>query len=105
MAKLFVTEFAHSDSEYGSRVQAPRMPPLRTQTLDIGGGSISSLALNTRTRLIRLHCDAICSITCDTSGVAAATDSRFAANQTEYWAVAERDDSQTPFKVAVITNS
>ena len=48
--------------------------------------------------MIRVHCDAICSISIGNSPVATTTNKRLAANQTEYFGVIPGQ------QIAVITN-
>jgi len=50
----------------------------------IGAGSVQSSAFNAKTRFVRLHADAICSIEFGTNPTAAATTARMAAGQTEF---------------------
>lgn len=84
MAILYITEY--TDIE-GTR-QVPTEPPLAQQTVAITAGSLPSAAFQPQTTLIRLHCDAICSVVvtqANTTAVAAtAAMARLAANQTEY---------------------
>lgn len=102
MAVLYITEYAELAIGPAGRVgQMPMEPFLAKQTVAIGGASVQSSAFNAKTRFVRLHTDAICSVAIDTSPTATATDGRLAANQTEY-----RDVSRLPLgKVAVITNT
>lgn len=80
MASLYITEYAQIGP---SGAQAPLEPPLAEQKLTIGS-EVDSAALNPNTRLVRLHCDAICSILFGTAPTAAVTKQRMAADQTEY---------------------
>lgn len=99
MAVLYVTEYAAFPIVQGNSVQAPKDPPLAEQTVAIGAGSVASSAFSAKTRVIRVHTDAICSISIDTAPTATATKARMAANQTEYHSVNPGD------KIAVITNT
>lgn len=101
MATLYITEYANVTMQAGTLIAVPEDPPITKQTVAIGGSSASSATLNAATRLVRLHCDAICSVLIGTSPTATATDGRFAANQTEFRGVAPNGG----MKVAVITNS
>lgn len=103
MATLYVTEYATvAIAQIGGAIsQAPHEPPLVEQTVAIGGSSTQSAAFNSATTLVRLHCDAICSIVFGTNPVATAANQRFAANQTEYKSVS-KGQAQI---VAVISNS
>lgn len=102
MAVLFITEYAEIGIGLAGRVgQMPRAPFLAKQTVAIGAGSVQSNAFNAKTKVVRLHTDAICSVAIDLNPTATATDARMAANQTEY-----HDVSLLPAgKVAVITNT
>lgn len=107
MAVMYITEYADlglAQGPGGALIQAPQEPPVATQTLAIGS-AVASANFNTKTRLIRLHCDAICSYLFSVAGTAAATtDSRMAAGQTEYHAIA-KTQADTGFKVNVISNT
>ena len=103
MATLYVAEYATGGFAQvgGAVVQTSHEPPLAEQTVAIGGSSAQSSAFNAQTTLIRLHCDAICSVLFGTNPTAAAINQRYAANQTEYKTV-PRGQS---YKVAVIQNT
>jgi hypothetical protein len=99
MAVLYITEFAAPAVITGQGAPVGAQPPLVEQTVAIGGTSTQSSAFNTATRFVRVHTDAICSISFGSSPTATATKARMAAGQTEYYAVKGGD------KVAVITNT
>lgn len=108
MASLYVTEYAgigHVDPGYdGSSflvpAQAPKAPPLAEQKIAITGASGQSASFTSKTRLIRVHTDVVCSIAPGGTNPAATTSTgRMAANQTEYYDVTPGD------KIAVITNA
>src|SRR5262245_25272589 len=100
MAKLYVTEFDELPSIANSPATVASTPALVDQTpVAIGGGSLQSAAFSTNTRIVRLHCDAVCSIAFGTNPTADANSARMAANQTEYFRV------RAGQKVAVITNT
>jgi len=108
MATLYVTEFtglANVASNFGAAqmgAQAPQEPEITSQTVAIGGGSASSNPFNAATTVVRLHCDAICSVTfAKGSATATTSNRRLAANQTEYFGVPKGDG----YVVAVITNT
>ena len=92
MAKLYITEYA------GLAGGVPIQPALAEQQLTIAAASAKSAAFNASTRAVRLHTDAICSVSL-TSDPATANMARMAANQTEYYNV-----NANGF-VTVITNS
>lgn len=103
MAVLYVTEFAGQGTDgYAHPINAAAMPVLQEQTVAIGVGSAQTAsALTNQTAMVRLHCDAICSVVIGTNPTATATSQRMAANQTEYFSV----PMNSGFKVAVITNT
>lgn len=97
MATLYITEFAYIGAANGA-MQCAQQPPIAEQTLAIGGATVASAAFNAKTKFIRLHTDATCSVVIGATPVAAATKMRMAAGQTEYFGVPKGA------KVAVITN-
>jgi hypothetical protein len=103
MAKLYI-------AEYGTIVglpatangQVPLEPPIIEQVLDFTGGRVMSNPFQQYTRMLRLHCDAICSLIVGPNPQAATTSNgRWAANQTEYRGVPEG----MGFVVSVIGNT
>lgn len=98
MATLYITEYVTASVDQGRAMPIAFGPPITSQTVAIGGASVSSAAFNANTRLIRVHTDAICSIAIAVSPTATTSTARMAANQTEYFGV---DNS---LKIAVITN-
>lgn len=104
MATLYVSEYrtlasVPSSTNYAPQAaQGPQEPSLVDQTIAITGSSTQSARFNGFTALIRVHCDAICSIAIGTNPTATTTSKRLAANQTEYFGVT-RDQ-----QIAVITN-
>ena len=102
MAILYVTEFAAIGRDTaGKQTLLPTEPPLAEQTAVIGVGSVASSAFNAGTSLVRIHTDAICSISFGATPTATATNRRMAANSTEYFAV----PIGYSYKVAVIVNT
>lgn len=100
MATLYVTEFSGIGSGNKTDIQAAACPPLAEQTVAIGGSTAQSAAFDAATKVIRVHTDAICSVKIGGANpVAAATNARLAANQTEYFRVNAGD------KIAVIQNT
>lgn len=99
MAVLYITEFAAPAVVSGKVAPVGAQPPIAEQTVAIGAGSVQSAAFNAATRFVRLHTDAICSISFGSNPTATATKARMAAGQTEYYGVNASD------KVAVITNT
>lgn len=89
MAKLYVSEYSDSPASAYTTLglQIVKDPPLVEQTpVTIAASAAPSAAFGSRTRIVRLHTDAVCSILIGPSGstVATANNQRMAANQTEY---------------------
>lgn len=101
MATLYITEYSAMGQAPNSGPQMPQEPPIAEQTVAISGSSAASAAFNSKTRFVRVHTDAICSVEFGAAPTATATTGRMAANQTEYRGVPEGG----AFKVAVISNS
>jgi hypothetical protein len=101
MAKLYISEYAEAPIGYnGQMLAAGKEPSVTEQTpVVIGAGSLQSAAFNAKTKFVRIHTDAICSVAFGTSPTATANSKRLAANSTEYFGVTPGD------KLAVITNS
>ena len=102
MAVLFITEFARQGRDAsGYRMVVPEEPPLANQTVNITASSVQSSAFNPLTKFVRIHTDAICSVSFGTAPTATATNMRMAANTAEYFSV----PLGASWKVAVITNT
>ena len=102
MATLYITEYARVAFDPNGPLAMPEEPPLASQTVAIGSGSVASNAFNVATRFVRLNTDAACSIQFGfPTPTAVATTARMAANQTEYHGVPQGGG----YQVAVITNS
>jgi hypothetical protein len=100
MAVLYISEYSDMRLSYGQlAIQAPFEPSLAEQHVAIGGTSTPSSAFNDKTKFVRLHTDAICSVKFGTSPTAVTTEKRMAAGQTEFFGVRPGD------KVAVISNT
>jgi len=100
MAKVYVSEYKYQPLDAdGKVIVVGNEPALAYQTVAIGGGSLQSSAFNDSTRFIRVHTDAICSIKIGTNPTAVTTETRLAANQTEFFGV------RGGMKIAVITNT
>lgn len=101
MAVLYITEYAGlMPSPVGGQAQIPMEPPLAEQTVAITTATSSS-AFNAKTRLIRIHADAICSVLVGTTPTALTTSGRFAAGQTEYRGVPLNGG----YKLSVVSNT
>ncbi len=101
MATLYVTEYARVAFDPNGPLAMPEEPPLASQTIAIGSGSVASAAFNVATRFVRLNTDAVCSVAFGNSPTATAIVARMSANQTEYHGVPQGGG----YQVAVITNS
>ncbi len=86
MSKLYISEYARMTQASGpgnAVVQAPEEPPVATQAIDFTSGAVQSAAFSAKTRFVRLHTDAICSVKFGAAPTATANDPRLAAGQTE----------------------
>lgn len=101
MAAVYIAEFVSVAGTGNFTVAGALVAPVAEQTLSIGGGSVPSAAFNTRTKFVRIHTDAICSLAWGLNPTATITNMRMAANQTEYFGVPEAGS----YKVAVISNT
>src|SRR5262245_38533877 len=105
MATLYLTEYARSPGmRSGQALPAGEDPPLAEQTVAIGAGSTQSSALNSKTRFIRLHCDATCSVALGSNPTATTSNRRMAANSTEFVGLT-REQVAAGLKVATIQNT
>lgn len=101
MAVLYITEYAGMmPSPDGKQGQVPMEPPLAEQTVAIGAEAKSS-AFSAKTRLIRMHCDATCSVLIGTAPTATTASGRMVQNQTEFRGVPVTGT----YKVSVISNT
>lgn len=102
MATLYIQELSSIGTSPNNHImQISQQPPITEQTVAIGGSSTQSSAFNTRTRYVRLHTDAICSVLFGTNPTVTAAKARMNAGDTEYFAVPQ----DQLYKVAVITNT
>lgn len=98
MSKLYISEHAEiGEAQTGGSAQVAVVPPIAVQVVDFTAGAASSAAFNAKTRFVRLHADAICSIRFD--GVATTAYPRMAADQTEYFGV------ESSIQVSAIANT
>jgi hypothetical protein len=102
MARLYIAEYGTITAlPATANGQVPFEPPIREQVLDFTGGVVSSQPFAQYTRMLRLHCDAICSLIIGFPPISATTSNgRWAANQTEFRGVPEGQG----FVVSVIPN-
>lgn len=104
MATVYITEYAAQAADAGANpVPAGQEPAIAHQTVAITVGSVQSAVLNARTRFVRVHTDAICSIKFGTNPTAVVTEERLAANATEFFGIAP--DQLGALKIAVISNT
>jgi len=87
MAFLYVAEFSTFGMDPNTGQAVAKVPPLVEQKLANAGAAVLSSAFNAATRFVRLHTDSICSVAFGAAPVATTSNMRFAANQTEYFAV------------------
>lgn len=104
MATLYVSEYrllasVPSSTNYAPMpAQGPQEPPQAEYTVAISGSSTQGPLFGGFTALIRIHCDAVCSVSVGTNPTATTTNKRLAANQTEYFGVSPGQ------QIAVISN-
>lgn len=100
MAVLYISEYDRQCIDYlRLSVPAPQEPSIAEQSVAIGGTSTQSSAFNAKTKFVRLHTDAICSVMFGANPTAVITAKRMAAGQTEFFGVRPGDE------VAVIANT
>jgi vacuolar-type H+-ATPase subunit B/Vma2 len=99
MAKVFISEHPLPRIFAGQLLPVVDMPAYAEQVVAIGGSSTQSAAFGSNTQMIRVHTDAICSISIASNPTATANTPRLAANTTEYFKV------EPGHKIAVITNT
>lgn len=105
MASLYIEEFSgvgqpqQARDFIGSALATQLMPSYSQPVINITGSSTPSQKFQLTTILIRVHCDATCSIKVGGINPTATTQSmRLAANQTEYFSVYQGE------QLAVIAN-
>jgi hypothetical protein len=82
---LYVTEYSGLAPGAFGPLPVPIEPPLANYSFSVSGVSATSgQTFNSKTTIIRVHTDAICSIAIGASPTAVTTTNRMAANQTEY---------------------
>lgn len=101
MSKLYVTEFESPGGQAGFPFPvADEHGNTTEQTpIDYSGGHAESAAFAATTKLVRIHTDAICSVTFGKTPTATTSHRRMAAGQTEYYFVRPAD------KVSAVTNT
>lgn len=96
MSTLYISEHT-AGTIAGTQVVAE--PAAAEQTVAIGAGSVASQPFGEHTKIVRIHCDVICSIAFGKTPTASISNKRLAANQTECFSVRPGDS------VAVIANT
>lgn len=71
----------------GTPAQCPEGPPLATHNVDYSAGNATTAALNAKTKFVRINVDSICARKWGATPVAATTDERMSAEQTEFLGV------------------
>lgn len=105
MPTLYITEYVRQGAgRRGDTILAGEDPPLAQQTVAITGASTQSANLNAKTRFVRVHTDAICSIASGANPTATTVKRRLGANHTEYFAVNPTQVDEG-FRIAVIANT
>jgi len=104
MAVLYISEYEALPFINATTVPISQDPPFVEQTVAIGGASTQSTPFTTRTHVVRIHTDSVCSIKFGlaanlTTSPVTTSNKRLAANQTEYFYVKPSDS------VAVIANT
>lgn len=108
MASLYITEYqgvgyvapGYDGMSFKIPAQAPLGPPTAEQKMGITGVAAQSSGFNQYTRLIRVHCDVVCSVFVGgLNPTATGSSGRLAANQTEYFCVNPGE------KLSVISNT
>jgi hypothetical protein len=98
MATLYVTEYGTiAGLPATANGQVPLEPPLADYTVSIPG---LSPAFQPTTRMVRLHCDTVCSVLFGQAPSATTSNGRMATNQTEFRGVPEG----MSFKVSAVAN-
>jgi len=98
MSTLYISEYVNLAAA-NAGAQIGQEPAIAEQAIAIGAGSTQSVAFQSGTRFVRLHCDAICSVKFGLDPVATAVIKRMVAGQTEYFGV------KGGGKLAVIANT
>jgi hypothetical protein len=102
MSIMYLEEFAGISNTPTSNIvaQAAQQPSVVTQTFSFTGTAGVSSAFNTKTNLVRVHADGICSYLFSSAGTSATTaNPRLAAGTTEYFSVRPGD------KISAVTNT
>jgi hypothetical protein len=100
MATAYIEEYAQlmRDST-GEMGYVPVQPSIATQTVTYTGTAGQSAAFSSKTRMVRIHADGICSYLFGANPTATTAKPRMAASTTEYFGVQPGD------KVSFIVNT
>jgi hypothetical protein len=88
---IYVTEAPELRVFQGGGVQAIELPALAQQQVANAGASTQSAAFQTKTRVIEVHSDSICSIAIGANPTAVVTQGRLRADETRYYRVRPGD--------------
>lgn len=104
MGKLYITEYVRQAKDNrGQAIAAGEEPAIAIQTVTYTT-STQSAALNSKTRFVRVHTDAICSILFSANPTATTDHTRLPANQTEFFGVTE-ESVRAGLKIAAVANT
>lgn len=103
MATLYIAECSAIGGGGNHPISGAQFPPIAEQTVPIGGSAIRSNPVHSNCTLLRLNCDATCSIAIGPAGApdASVTTARMAANQTEFFSIPQNSN----YVVSVIGNT
>ena len=102
MATVYIKEYGQIGKDLNDLTQQAGLEPaIAEQVMTITGSSTQSAALNSLTKLVRIHTDAVISYKVGINPTASNTSARMAANSTEYISVPHASG----FKIAIISNT
>jgi hypothetical protein len=101
MAFLYIAECSAIGGGGNHPVSGAQFPPIAEQKLDIGAGHIESVAVHNNATLLRVNCDAACSVVIGLLPVATTSSARMSAGQTEYFSI----PPNSGYQVSVIANT
>lgn len=88
MARVYITEFSHIGLAFGNNVvQAPKVPPLAEQSMEIFLKSTASKLFNGAARLIMVHNEIACHYAFGKSPVAQQLFHKVGPGETRFYAV------------------
>lgn len=101
MGNLYITEYVRMGRDVDGKAIPVGEEPGTDQPVVVYTTHIESAAFSSKTVLVRVHTDAICSILFGTAPVATTGNKRLAANQTEYFSVIPGSG----LKLSAVTNT